>query len=223
MSESGRRSQANARIWILATGERFAFDAVVREQHAQDISVPQEPVEDGFVISDHAFAQPARLSIEAAISDTPLRPTTADPFASSISRSVKAYDLIKKLAKAAEPFTVVTGLERYTNMLITGLSADQEASTSGGLLFRAELLQVTIRSTRTVTVPPRKAGKPARVAAKKTDAGSQDAPDADAATRKSALLGIVGVSSVEGQAIANSNPNLSPGIQQLLGPGSALP
>jgi hypothetical protein len=106
-------------------------------------------------------------------------------------------------------------------MLINSISADQEAATSRGLIFRCELTQVTIRSTRTVTVPPRKHGKPSRVAAKKVDSGTQTAPAADAPARKSVLLNILGLGTPDGQAVANGSPGLNANILQLLGGGAS--
>jgi Dit-like tail protein len=167
-----------ARLWIFQDGTpSFGFDAVIREQHARELTVPQEPTEAGFVVADHAYLQPDRLSIEAAVSDIALRPSASDPFASSASRSVKAFDLIRKLQESMEPFSVQTGLLLYDNMEITSFSADQDARTSSALIFRAEMTRIRITSTRTVTFPPRKKGKPARQGAKKVDNGTQAAQD----------------------------------------------
>lgn len=166
------------RLWIFQDGTpSFGFDAVIREQHARELTVPQEPVESGFVVADHAYLQPDRLSIEAAVSDIALRPSTSDVFGSSQSRSVKAFDLIRKLQESMEPFSVQTGLLLYDNMEITSFSSDQEAATSSVLIFRAEMTRIKVNTTRTVTFPPRKKGKPARQGPKKVDNGTQASPD----------------------------------------------
>ena len=135
---------------------------------------------------------------------------------------MKAFDLITKLKRAGEPFSVLTGLKLYDNMMILDISTRQDAATSSALIFRAELKQVTITSTRTVTVPPRKPGKPARQAAKKVDNGTQTATDPDANKRKSVLLSIFGPSSPTGQAIGSNNTaGLSDALKSLLIPGSS--
>jgi hypothetical protein len=180
-----------ARLWIFQNGKpSFAFDAVIREQHARELTVPQEPVDTGYVISDHAFLMPDRLSIEAAVSDIALKPRTADPFASSKSRSVTAFSLIRGLQEALEPFSIQTGLLLYDSMMMTSFSGDQDAATDTALLFRAEFTRVKITSTRTITFPPRKQGKPARQGAKKVDNGNQSTKPADAGAVDSIALSL---------------------------------
>lgn len=212
------------RAWILGgLTPDFAFDAVIRESHTQEQVIPEEPVETGVVLSDHAYLRPARLSIEAAVSDIafhPGDPDGDDPFASSTSRSVKAFDMILKLQASATPFSVQTGLKLYDNMMIVNLTTDQEAATSSALIFRAELQRVTPASTQTVTYPPRKPGKPAHQGANKVDNGQQTATNPEATKRKSVLLSITGLDSSLGQQIAGGG-GLSGAIQSLLNPGAS--
>lgn len=198
------------RAWILGgLTPDFSFDCVIKEQHAQELAITEEPLETGVVLTDHVYLRPARLAIEAAVSDVAFHPgeqdptnpqPNDDPFASETSRSIKAYDLLLKLQASGEPFAVQTGLKLYPNMQIASLSGDQEAATASGLLFRAELQQITIASTRTVTFPPRKPGKPARQAAKKVDGGQKDAPKVTEETKaKSVLLSLGQSSDVAGK------------------------
>lgn len=213
------------RVWILGgLTPDFAFDCVIRESHVQEIEVPEEPVETGVVMSDHAYLKPARLSIEAAVSDLafhPGDPDGDDPFASSTSRSIKAFDMLEKLQATFEPFSIQTGLKLYANMELMSLAADQDAATASGLLFRAELKQITIASTQTVTYPPRKLGKPAHQGANKVNNGQQTATNPDAPKRKSVLLSITGLDSPQGQAISGGGQGLSAAIQSLLNPGAS--
>ncbi|HSS39037.1 MAG TPA: hypothetical protein VLT58_09735 [Polyangia bacterium] len=213
------------RVWILSDGTVFDFDAVLTEQHAQELAIPDEPLETGVEVADHAYLQPARLSIEAAVSDISFHANDlVETFESDTSRSAKAFDLLLKLQASFEPFSVQTGYKLYRNMQIVSLSADQTAQNGSGLIFRAELKQPTFVDTRTVTYTPRAKGKPARQAPKKTDGGQKDAPAVeDTGTKKSVLLNVVGAGSSTGVAISTSNPNLPPNILQMLGPGSSLP
>ena len=129
--------------------------------------------------------------------------------------------MILKLQATFEPFGVQTGLKLYKNMELMSLSADQDAPTASGLLFRAELKQITIASTQTVMYPPRKLGKPAKQGANKVNNGQQAATNPDAPKRKSVLLSITGLDSSLGQSIAGGGQGLSAAIQSLLNPGAA--
>lgn len=186
------------RIWILGgLTPDFYFDAVLSEEHGLAATITDDPAETGLVFSDHIYHAPDRLTIEAAVSDIALHAGAPDPddpfaegddpFASSTSRSMKAFDLIRQLKLAGEPFSVQSGLRLYGNMLVENVNARQDAATGSALVFRAELKQVTITSTRTVTVPIRKPGKTARKGAAKVDNGTQPATTPDAVKAMSAL------------------------------------
>jgi len=150
----------------------LVFDAVVSEGHSTELVVTDNPVETGVVVSDHAYMQPLRLTIEGVVTDTPLRDQNADPFApdpyaSPAGRSRKAWELLEDLQRLAEPFDVQTGLKLYKSMVILSLRCDQDKDSSSAIFFTAELREVVIVSTATVGYPPRKPQKPARQAAKK--------------------------------------------------------
>lgn len=65
----------------------------------------------------------------------------------------KAYNYLKELLRAREPFTIVTSLERYSNMVCTKLSVPQRASTGKSLIFNATFEKVNLVKTKTVLVP----------------------------------------------------------------------
>lgn len=199
----------------------ISFDAVIRESHSSELTVTENPVETGVVISDHAFMVPLKLDIEAAVGDiwlhatydpfrddnpidsfdpfrggnvadlAPVSPNLADPFATSTSRSEVAFALLQQIQRSADPFTVQTGLRLYQNMLMTTLSADQDKDLSGFLLFHASLREVIIVNTQTVVYPPRKPGKHARQAAKSVTAGEKQGTPTGDTTDQSAVLSLL--------------------------------
>lgn len=184
---------------ILGGGQPpIAFDIVEMESHSAELQVTDNPVETGVVVSDHAFMKPRELEIRGVVSDTPLHgydPTTgalkADRFYSSskqTSRSASAWEILRALQTSAEPFSIQTGLELYSSLVIVSLGADQDASTENGLVFRMRLREVIRRSTKTVTYPPRAAGKPHRQASKKAEGGEKKTdPVADQQKAKTLL------------------------------------
>ena len=50
----------------------IAVDACVSEVHEQEATVTTSPIEDGSEIADHVIVQPARITIEGVITETPL-------------------------------------------------------------------------------------------------------------------------------------------------------
>lgn len=183
------------RMWFMGAGQKdLVFDITKSESHSARLVVTKNPVETGASIADHAYMDPLTLTIEAEVSDTWLHARDesgvlrADPvwgsqlgpdalalFGSTgqTNRSATAWLVLNNLMQSAEPFDVQTGLKLYTDMMLTELSADQDKSSAGKLAFRATLEQVIRVSTKTITYPPRKAGKTAHAASKTVAAGQQ--------------------------------------------------
>ncbi|MEP9376210.1 phage baseplate protein [Aquabacter sp. CN5-332] len=110
----------------------IGINVVIVEEHRAEMTIADHPVERGAKISDHAWREPYRLRIEGAI-DAPAA------FAS--------YQAILALQAAAEPFTMVSGLKVYTNMLIERVSALRDTVYPRVLMFNAELREVIIVDT----------------------------------------------------------------------------
>lgn len=190
-------------VAILRNLGGLSFDAVFEETHEATLVVTDNPVETGVVVSDHAYMSPLKLTVSAGVSDTPLSiwDTTGgdgadyfayaegeDPFASDTSRSKKAFELLTELQKAAEPFSVQTGLKLYENMVCTTIRTSQDKDTSNVLVFTAELREVIIVSTQTVTYPPRAKGATARKAGPTKNKGEQQGTETTDAKKKGSLL-----------------------------------
>jgi hypothetical protein len=189
------RSPAVQRLWFFGEGDRlWSFDAVISESHTSELTVTENPVETGVVISDHAFMAPLRLEIEAAIGDAWMDAKgsdgnrVSDLWASPAGRAVTAFTMLQNLQRSAIPFSVQTGLKLYKDMLISSLSAEQNAATSSILRFRASLRQVQFVSTRDVVAPQRAAGKTALNASKKITRGQAQAKPVTEPAQAESLL-----------------------------------
>lgn len=110
-----------------------AVDVVVVEEHHAEMTIADHPVERGASISDHAWREPYRVRIEGAI-DAP--------------GAFAAYQALLTLQEAAEPFTLVTGLRVYSDMLIERLNAARDTEFPRVLMFNAELREVIIVDTQ---------------------------------------------------------------------------
>lgn len=137
-------------IAVIRSMGGLVFDAVFEETHESDLEVTDNPVETGVVVSDHAYMKPLRVKISAGVSDTRLNPFSADQFASVDGRSRRAFELLTKLQKKAEPFDLQTGLKLYKNMVCTAIRASQDKDSSAALLFTADLREVITVNTEIV-------------------------------------------------------------------------
>jgi hypothetical protein len=70
----------------------------------------------------------------------------------SSSPSVAAYQQLKKMQEAGEPFTVLTSLERYKNMVINSVSVPREAQEGNCITFTIGLTQLIIVSPKVVQI-----------------------------------------------------------------------
>lgn len=186
------------RVWIIGGGvPSFDFDCVISEDHTSELKIMDNPVETGFVISDHAVMMPVTLEISAVVSDVWLlmrgltaHGTDRGPLATdkpwlvppaedneSTTRSRRAWELLRGLQQSANPFSVQTGFELYENMLCQRITANQDKRTAGCLIFRATLREILVTSTETVTYPPRADKSTTLDASKKTTKGQQQAAE----------------------------------------------
>lgn len=174
-------------VAIIRSMGGLVFDAVFQEDHESELEVTDNPVETGVVVSDHAYMKPLRFTLSAGVSDTPLRTTADDPFASDAGRSKRAFELLTELQAKAEPFDVQTGLKLYKNMVCTSVRTSQDKDTSGALVFTAEIREVIIVYTQVVKYPPRKAGTTKRQASAKKDKGEQQGAEVADKPKKQSL------------------------------------
>lgn len=123
---------------------RFVFDAVFSTEHNLSITATQHPVQTGSSVSDHAFTNPAEVSIEIGMSDA-MQGVGAD-------HSVNAYQQLKAIMLRKEPLTVITRLDTYTDMLVTSISAPDNYETMYGLKAQVYFQQIDIVSVATVKV-----------------------------------------------------------------------
>lgn len=177
------------------------FDATPREAPAFAIEVTENPVETGVSMADHAYAKPDTLTLEVAVSDTPLLGDSQGTRALDLAqaqgwafmgpnerRSVNAWAEIQRLAKSFTLLNVQIGLGMYENMLIIEGSAEQKIDTAGILKATIQLRQVTFAGTSKVVYPPRAPKKPARKAAPPVNAGDQAANEEFEKAKKQAWL-----------------------------------
>ncbi len=107
-------------------------DVVISEEHTASMEIAEHPVESGAKISDHAWRMPYSVTLESVIAS---------------DRAVSSFQALLALQEKAEPFSLVTGLKVYSNMLVKEISATRDREHSRVLKFTAELQEVIIVST----------------------------------------------------------------------------
>jgi hypothetical protein len=140
-------------------------DCVITESHNSELEITEIPIENGARITDHAFVLPKKITLDIA---------TANATAS--------YNALVAFQESRVPFTLVTGLYVYTNMLIKSLKADRDKTYSTILKCTADLQEVIIVSTAYAADPTSESSGDTTNSTK-TKLNSQTAGDAATADR----------------------------------------
>ena len=129
----------------------IVIDATVSEDHNSSCNVTDNPVEDGAKVTDHVQLKPAELTIQGVITDAPLGfavigniQQVRNIIQGQSARSIDAYNDLLALQKSRRPFTVLTSLKRYENMILVDLSVPRTAQTGRSIHFSAKMKQIRI-------------------------------------------------------------------------------
>lgn len=145
-------------------------DCVVLESHMDEVVVTNHPVEIGAPISDHAYRQPAGVVIKAGWS--PSRPAIGGVLGSVIPVSAglvslagslfggsgdylgDVYEKLRALQLSGEPFDIVTGKRKYSNMMMMALAVETDAKSEYMLGATITCREVILVKTTTTRMPP---------------------------------------------------------------------
>lgn len=144
-----------ARVGVKNRVGGMRFDADLKTDHTQKLTMTQHPVEKGADISDHAFIEPSEVGMEVAMSDV----------SSGDGKSAAAFRKLLALQSSLDPLTVVTRLKTYRNMMIESVSSPDDYSTMFGMkatiLFREMKLVTTstVKVSSSASSDPQKSGE----------------------------------------------------------------
>lgn len=138
----------------------IAVDATLEEIGNDTLQITEHPVQSGANITDHAFYKPAELIMHCGWSNaTALFATSVggnqtfaggslvrDDYVSSI------YSQLIALQQSLQPFSVVTTIRLYNNMVITSISLTRDKKTSQALMVTITMRQVIIVNTLNSTL-----------------------------------------------------------------------
>lgn len=132
--------------------------AVIEERHNDRLHITDHPVENGVVISDHAFRQPAHLSLiyawaagslEAFESQAnSVKGTESANFLSGDPDFLRGlYEKLRAMQAERALLEVFTGKRLYQNMLIESLSHTTTKETEHALVVTVGLREVIVVTT----------------------------------------------------------------------------
>ena len=105
-------------------------DVVISHQDNSDLAITKVPIETGAEATDHAFRLPALVTMEIAAQN-----------ASATWKALKAFQ------ESRAPFTLVTGLDIYPNMLIQHMDAKLDKDNANVLIAKVDTREIIIVSS----------------------------------------------------------------------------
>ena len=168
----------------------FVADVTIEEQHDDELEITDHPVEQGALISDHAFKRPAELTLRLGWSDSPVIAGLVAGVAAtglqtvagvqslatgnSASQVKDTYAKLLAMQASRAPFTVYTGKRRYDDMLIKHIAVTTTRESEHSLMATIRLRQVIIVQTQLVTITAAAADQlTASATTPATDAGTK--------------------------------------------------
>lgn len=114
-------------------------DAVIKEIIESRLRITEMPIEFGADVTDHAYVEPMRITIEGIIGGSLLSSSSGGR-----AIAVAAWQALKALQQSREPFTLISGLDVHRNILIESLIAERDKDHSMVLKFTADLREIQI-------------------------------------------------------------------------------
>lgn len=188
------------------------LDATINEAHSREASITENEIEDGSTVADNVILRNEKFTIEGIISEAPLKSKDIRdlalnvqrvgfaalskgvgaisggviPNAGAIAKRITAIIQLEGFWKNRVPFTVITGLKKYDNVIITELTIPVDYRDGLSLRFTAKCESVRLVKSGVFKLSElkSKAG-----AASKQDLGKKAAKAAsDAASKKASIL-----------------------------------
>lgn len=123
-------------VALLSPAIPLILPVSIREQHVFSMEMTENPVETGASLNDHYIRKPRELTLEVAAEIPQL-----------------VWQAFLRIRNDARPFTVVTGLDIYRNMLVKDVSVsrtkDNAKIFSGTIALKESIFARTARTAAT--------------------------------------------------------------------------
>lgn len=127
----------------------ITFDALISSEHGLEASVPEYPVETGFVVSDAVILGSEKLNLVLFVTDTPVTWRNQ----AGMGHAEMVCQQVESLYYTAEPVTVVTTDRVYTSMAITSISISKSTEIGYAREIQASFQKIRVTAARTTTIP----------------------------------------------------------------------
>lgn len=172
------------------------LQVVVREKHIAKLAVTRHAIETGAEVTDHSYIEPKKLILEGASGS-----------------AAAAYAAMVALQETRMPFTIVTGLYVYNNMLIEGIEAERDSQYGRILNCRVELTEVLLVSVQHTRAQSGVGSNRAAASGKPGGSGSTNASAPTPETASPAVADQVAPPLVSGDAASGGvQPSLLKGL-----------
>ena len=144
-------SEYNSLIYCKTNIGGYFFDGIMSIRHSRELKITENPVETGASIVDHSYVKPATLTMQVLMSDVH-RSIYPGQFDGAKSRSLAAWDVLKKIQESRIPCSVFTPLGLYNNMLIATIDTTENSKTVHVLNATVTLQEIPIARVKTVKI-----------------------------------------------------------------------
>lgn len=149
-----KANQIGSLIYVKTNIGGWFFDAFLRVDHTRTLRITEHPVQTGASVTDHAFLEPATLTIEVGMSDV-AESLIEGQFSGGWSRSSTAFKVLTELQANRMPLQVLTKLGIYKNMLIESISAPDDYLTLFGMKSTVTMKELLVARVTTVKLSKR--------------------------------------------------------------------
>ena len=173
--------------------DSIELDILVEQEHKLESEVTEHPVEDGFPVHDHVIRKPLKLSMVVGITQSPV--TWLDKLGQKEDKVVNALMEFKRIYKDAQPITIVTPTDIYSNMVMTSAAFPRSVDAKNLIRIPCEFTQIRKVAVKTTDIPENLVSEEIKESAGPTekDGGSANQKESSPATkqkRESAAHGI---------------------------------
>lgn len=137
-------------FWEQINLNGYVFDAYLRMESHESLTVTRNPVESGSSVTDHAYVNPKIFTFEIGMTDT-AQGKVFGQFG-FLDRSVNAYKLLSKWLNDREPLTLNGKYGFYKNILISDIRTNDDYTTYNGMRAAVVLEEINVTSTQLVKV-----------------------------------------------------------------------
>lgn len=129
----------------------YFFDGFLQVDHSRNLHITSNPVETGASVVDHAYLEPATVTMKVMMSDVH-ESIIPGQFSELTFRHTSAWAVLKQIQESRIPVDIFTKLGYYKNMLIKSLSANDDKETFRALQATVTLVEIPVARVKTVKI-----------------------------------------------------------------------